>query len=54
MADYRYDPHEIEPRWQRVWEEEQSWVVPEDGPTDRDAYVLEMLPTRAASPTSAT
>ncbi len=50
MADYRYDPHEIEPRWQRVWEEEQSWVVPEDGPTDRDAYVLEMLPYPSGEP----
>jgi leucyl-tRNA synthetase len=50
MADYRYDPHEIEPRWQGVWEDEQSWVVPEDGPTDRDAYVLEMLPYPSGEP----
>ncbi len=50
MAEYRYDPQEIEPRWQRVWEEEQTWVVPEDGPTDRDAYVLEMLPYPSGEP----
>ncbi|MBO9533738.1 MAG: leucine--tRNA ligase [Solirubrobacteraceae bacterium] len=50
MADYRYDPHEIEPRWQQVWEDEQTWVVPEDGPTDRDAYVLEMLPYPSGEP----
>ena len=50
MADYRYDPHEIEPRWQRVWEDEQTWVVPETGPTERDAYVLEMLPYPSGEP----
>lgn len=50
MADYRYDPQEIEPRWQRVWEDEQTWVVPEDGPTEADAYVLEMLPYPSGEP----
>lgn len=50
MAEYRYDPQEIEPRWQRVWEDEQTWVVPEDGPTEADAYVLEMLPYPSGEP----
>ncbi len=27
MADHRYDPHEIEPRWQRVWASERTWEV---------------------------
>jgi leucyl-tRNA synthetase len=27
MADQRYDPHEIESRWQRVWASERTWEV---------------------------
>jgi leucyl-tRNA synthetase len=27
MAEHRYDPHEIEPRWQAVWAEEHTWEV---------------------------
>ncbi len=50
MAEYRYDPQEIEPRWQRVWEDEQTWVVPDGPPTDADAYVLEMLPYPSGEP----
>jgi leucyl-tRNA synthetase len=44
----RYDPQRIEAKWQRVWEDEQAFVVP--NPTDpgtteqRKTYVLEMLP----------
>ena len=26
-TEHRYDPHVIEPRWQRVWEEERTWQV---------------------------
>ena len=48
----RYDPAEIEPRWQRVWETERAFVaepVSRDGvtptlPDTPKAYVLEMLP----------
>jgi leucyl-tRNA synthetase len=44
----RYEPHEIEPRWQRVWEEEQSFHVPNPAPDappdDTHWYQLEMLP----------
>jgi leucyl-tRNA synthetase len=27
MAERRYDPHEIEPRWQAVWADERTWEV---------------------------
>jgi leucyl-tRNA synthetase len=27
MAERRYDPQEIEPRWQAVWEKERTWEV---------------------------
>ena len=46
MAEHRYDPLEIEPRWQRVWADERTWEVSNDDALDHDAksYVLEMLP----------
>src|SRR5262245_48437349 len=44
----RYDPTQIEPKWQRLWEEARAYNVPNpklgedlDGPK---SYVLEMLP----------
>jgi leucyl-tRNA synthetase len=44
----RYEPHEIEAKWQRVWEDEQTFHVPnpEPGATPDDThwYQLEMLP----------
>ena len=51
----RYDPHEIERRWQAVWESEKTWEVPnpgdpgfgEDKPKD---YVLVMLPYPSGEP----
>ena len=43
-----YDPAAIEAKWQRVWEDEQAFVVPNPEPgAVRDAsktYVVEMLP----------
>jgi leucyl-tRNA synthetase len=46
-----YDPSEIEPRWQRVWEDERSWEVSNDDGGDRPkAYVLEMLPYPSGEP----
>jgi leucyl-tRNA synthetase len=30
MAEHRYDPHEIEPRWQAVWAGEHTWEVSND------------------------
>ena len=63
MAEHRYDPHEIEPRWQSLWAAERTWEVPNDPSLDgredaRDAariaglrsYVLEMLPYPSGEP----
>src|SRR5918992_232680 len=49
MAD-RYDPKQIEPKWQQVWADERTWEVSND-PDERDkAYVLEMLPYPSGEP----
>ena len=44
----RYEPHEIEARWQRVWEDERAFSVPNPVPGEPTAanhwYQLEMLP----------
>ena len=45
----RYDPQAIERKWQQVWEDEQTFHVPnpqdvERGDKTRKTYVLEMLP----------
>jgi leucyl-tRNA synthetase len=53
MAEHRYDPKEIEPRWQRVWADEQTWHVSNepDGDEAREkSYVLEMLPYPSGEP----
>jgi leucyl-tRNA synthetase len=39
----RYNPRVEEPRWQRAWEERQSFLVRDDDPRPR-YYVLEMFP----------
>src|SRR5687768_13416570 len=49
MAEHRYDPMEIEPRWQKVWADEETWHVPNDEATDA-SYVLEMLPYPSGEP----
>jgi leucyl-tRNA synthetase len=51
MSERRYDPKSIEPRWQQVWEREQTWAVSNDGidPADK-YYVLEMLPYPSGEP----
>jgi leucyl-tRNA synthetase len=54
MAERRYSPHEIEPRWQKVWADEHTWEVSND-PTpgeahDATSYVLEMLPYPSGEP----
>jgi leucyl-tRNA synthetase len=54
-AGGRYDPHALERRWQAVWAEEDTWVVPNpDEPGFEDsapkAYVLEMLPYPSGEP----
>src|SRR3954471_12110079 len=45
----RYDPQQIETKWQRVWEDERAFEVPNPDPSEIDehrkrTYVLEMLP----------
>jgi leucyl-tRNA synthetase len=42
----RYDAHEIEAKWQAVWEDEQAFHAPDPEPGDDAArfYMLEMLP----------
>ena len=49
MATPRYDPSEIEPRWQAVWEAEHTWEVSNDAEGTR-SYVLEMLPYPSGEP----
>src|SRR5215204_6150940 len=49
MAEQRYDPKEIEPRWQRLWAQERTWHVANDG-REPSAYVLEMLPYPSGEP----
>ena len=66
MAEHRYDPQEIEPRWQSVWARERTWeVANEDVAGERGdsrarstgapgatsrSYVLEMLPYPSGEP----
>src|SRR3954463_16356178 len=52
MAQHRYDPKEIEPRWQRVWADERTWEVSNDEALDgaEKSYVLEMLPYPSGEP----
>ena len=56
MPDRRYDPKQIEPKWQRLWEREGTWEVSNDpdrfGEHDgrEKSYVLEMLPYPSGEP----
>ncbi|MFN8175219.1 MAG: leucine--tRNA ligase [Solirubrobacteraceae bacterium] len=50
MAEARYDPTEIEPRWQEVWARERTWEVGDDVDPERKTYVLEMLPYPSGEP----
>ena len=55
MSDRRYEPQEIEPRWQAVWETERTWEVPnlpaaQDAQAPPKSYVLEMLPYPSGEP----
>jgi leucyl-tRNA synthetase len=62
MAEHRYDPQEIEPRWQKVWADERTWEVTNErssevrGDSRRarseipSSYVLEMLPYPSGEP----
>ena len=51
----RYEPHEIERRWQAVWADERTWEAPNPGEPGFDGakpkfYVLEMLPYPSGEP----
>ncbi len=56
MSERRYDPKQIEPKWQRLWEREGTWEVSNDpdqlGEHDarEKSYVLEMLPYPSGEP----
>jgi leucyl-tRNA synthetase len=54
MAERRYDPQEIEPRWQKLWADEHTWEVSNDPipgeAKDASSYVLEMLPYPSGEP----
>ena len=51
MSERRYDPTIIEPKWQAVWEQEQTWHVSNDDEGGRPKfYVLEMLPYPSGEP----
>src|SRR5947209_15464998 len=55
MSDRRYDPNEIEPKWQAVWADEHTWEVSNDFGSDNQdhrpkSYVLEMLPYPSGEP----
>jgi leucyl-tRNA synthetase len=52
MADRRYDPAQIEPKWQELWARERTWEV-SNHDADEDvepSYVLEMLPYPSGEP----
>ena len=52
MADRRYQPGQIEPKWQELWARERTWEVDNDvaaGELDK-SYVLEMLPYPSGEP----
>src|ERR1700678_2680398 len=52
MSTGRYDPSEIEPRWQERWAREHTWEVDNDphGDVREKSYVLEMLPYPSGEP----
>ena len=50
MAEHRYEPHEIERKWQEIWERERTWEVPNEIDGAPRSYVLEMLPYPSGEP----
>ena len=60
MPSSRYDPAQIEPKWQELWARERTWEVPNDpsagsgrspgGEALEKSYVLEMLPYPSGEP----
>jgi leucyl-tRNA synthetase len=54
MSENRYDPKQIEPKWQELWTREKTWEVSndpvDDGGHREKSYVLEMLPYPSGEP----
>jgi len=54
MSERRYDPKQIEPKWQQLWADERTWEVSNDPSADKTgepkSYVLEMLPYPSGEP----
>jgi leucyl-tRNA synthetase len=46
----RYDPKQIEPKWQAIWADEHTWEVSNEPDERPMAYVLEMLPYPSGEP----
>jgi leucyl-tRNA synthetase len=46
----RYDPKQIEPKWQQVWSDEGTWEVSNEPDERPSQYVLEMLPYPSGEP----
>jgi leucyl-tRNA synthetase len=46
----RYDPKQIEPKWQKVWADEHTWEVSNEPDERPSQYVLEMLPYPSGEP----
>ena len=45
----RYNPAEVEPRWQRYWDENQTFKTPEKPESGGKVYVLDMFPYPSGS-----
>ncbi len=50
MSERRYNPDQIEPKWQEVWAREATWQVPNEDVGEDASYVLEMLPYPSGEP----
>ncbi len=46
----RYDPAQIEPKWQKIWRDEKTWHVGNKPDERAKSYVLEMLPYPSGEP----
>ncbi|MBJ7353375.1 MAG: leucine--tRNA ligase [Thermoleophilaceae bacterium] len=46
----KYDPSQIEPKWQQIWRDEKTWHVSNKPDGRPSSYVLEMLPYPSGEP----
>ena len=49
MSENRFDPSQADGRWQRAWDEAQSFKADSNSPKPK-SYVLEMLPYPSGEP----